>query len=200
MTNPTNNSDDILKKISLRNWLHNAPMAATVAVMLLLFFTGCTKEQFPLPGGGVGSTPDTWYNLRAFYKFDSKVTDTVYLAGENDWQGDPQWYFMKLTTYKAGASKFKLHQADAGNGWQWWEIDDGYWLSLTLSGSAYRSGSGNKVAWKIIDGKLYTNYKPWKNYAIGAQYYSFLVSPAYYVGMNFGDQYELTGCELVPAQ
>ncbi len=195
MTNRTSNLDDMTKKLSRRNLLRNAAISATSAFLLLLFLTGCHKEaQLP------GSSSDTWYNLRAFYQFDPKTTDTVYLAQENHWHGDPQWYFMKITTYKSDAAKFKLHQADAGKGWQWWETNDGYWLSMTFSGSVYLSSFTNKIAWKIVHGKLYTNCAVWENWPLSAQYNSFLVSPAYYVGVNYREQYLLTGCELVPAQ
>ena len=198
MTNRTNNSEDMLKKRSRRNWLSNAAIMATGALLLMSILTGCTKE---VPGGGVGGGSDSWYNLRAFYQFDPKTTaDTVYLAQENDWHGDPDWYWIKVTTYKSNATKFKLHRADAGNGWQWLETNDGYWLSMTFSGSVYLSGFGNKVAWKIINGKLYTNYAVWNDYPLSAQYYTGFNSPAYYVGVNWRGQYLLTGCELVPAQ
>ncbi|MEO5889702.1 MAG: hypothetical protein ABIQ31_05580, partial [Ferruginibacter sp.] len=116
----------------------------------------------------------------------------------DDWQGDPQWFYMQLTKSQAEASKFKMHVAIQSNGWNWWEISDGNWLSLTFNGFAYRSGLDNKVAWKIVGGKLYNDYAIAKDFPLAAAYYSFLVSPAYYVGVNYGDQYVLTGCELVP--
>ena len=197
MTNFNKNSEDMSKKSCRSHWLGNLVIVLTGAIILSL--SGC-KKDVQIPGGGVVSNPDTWYNLRAIYHFNAKTADTVYLAGENDWTGDPQWYFMTITKSRDRASKFKLHQADGGNGWQWWEISDGYWLSMMYSGSAYRSGLNNRVAWKIIGDKLYTNYNRWKGYPLEAQYFSFLVSSAYYAAVNYGDQYMLTGCELVPAQ
>lgn len=199
MTDFTKNSEHMPKKSDRRNWLRNIAIVVTGAVVLSI--TGCSKDiQFPC-GDDTATNPDTWYNLRALYSYNGKTTDTVYLAGESDWQADPQWYFMKITKSRDEASKFKLHQADAGNGWQWWEVSDGYWLSMMYSGSAYRSGQNNRVAWKITDGKLYTNYNRWKNYPLQSQYFSFLVSPAYYAAVNYGDdKYTLTDCELVPVQ
>jgi hypothetical protein len=64
MTDPTNKSEDMLKKLSRRNWLRNAAIAATSAVALPSLLTGCTKEQWnhlkntPHPGGGVGGAQD----------------------------------------------------------------------------------------------------------------------------------------------
>ncbi|HLL41989.1 MAG TPA: hypothetical protein VK369_02570 [Segetibacter sp.] len=64
MTDPTNKSEDMLKKLSRRNWLRNAAIAATSAVALPSLLTGCTKEQWnhlkntPYPGGGVGGAQD----------------------------------------------------------------------------------------------------------------------------------------------
>jgi hypothetical protein len=46
MTDPTNKSEDMLKKLSRRNWLRNAAIAATSAVVLPSLLTGCTKEQW----------------------------------------------------------------------------------------------------------------------------------------------------------
>lgn len=75
---------DILKKLSRRNWLRNAAITATGAVVLPSFLTGCTKEQWDdvidkIPGGGVGAEPpltpeqlskavDNLNNMLAFVK------------------------------------------------------------------------------------------------------------------------------------
>ncbi len=72
MTDPTNNSEDILKKLSRRNWLRNATITATGAVVLPSFLTSCTKEVQDLikkniPSGGLGSgkpLPPTLAQLR----------------------------------------------------------------------------------------------------------------------------------------
>ena len=81
MTDPTNNSNDILKKPGQRNWLRNAAMAATGALVLLLFLTGCTKEQWNhlgghLPGGGLGGAQDPNVSA-ALPLLPVKVTNTV---------------------------------------------------------------------------------------------------------------------------
>jgi hypothetical protein len=66
MTDPTNKSEDMLKKLSRRNWLRNAAIAATSAVALPSLLTGCTKEQWdhlkntPYPGGGLGGAPNDY--------------------------------------------------------------------------------------------------------------------------------------------
>ena len=64
MTDPTNNSEDMLKKLSRRKWLRNAAMAATGAVVLPSFLTGCHKDVWdklkgPLPGGWPGKQPSS---------------------------------------------------------------------------------------------------------------------------------------------
>jgi len=51
---------EVLKRLSRRNWLRDAAMAATGAVILPSFLSSCTKEQWALvksnvPGGGLGS-------------------------------------------------------------------------------------------------------------------------------------------------
>jgi hypothetical protein len=43
-------------------------------------------------------------------------------------------------------TKFKLHPR--GDGFDDWEIDDGYWLSMRASGWAYRSYYGQRIGWK----------------------------------------------------
>lgn len=107
---------------------------------------------------------------------------------------------MKLTKSKAEASNFRLHASNDGNGWQWLQISDGYWLSMGYGGNAYRSDFDNKVAWKIIGGELYTNYDRFKDEPVEAHYLDVFVTAAYYVGVEWGDQDVLTHCELVPAQ
>ncbi|MEO5889703.1 MAG: hypothetical protein ABIQ31_05585 [Ferruginibacter sp.] len=183
--------------------LRNLVIVLTGAVVLSL--TSCSKDV-QLPGGSLGSSPTkwsslfpaTWYNLRAIYTYSA---DTVYLAGVADSISlDKQWYYMKLTNSKAEASKFRVHLSDDENGWLWLQMRDGHWLSMTYNGYAYRSDFDNKVAWKIIDHKLYTNYNRWKDYPLEAEYFDLFTSDAYYAGVNFGDQYLLTGFQFVPAQ
>ncbi len=95
-------------------------------------------------------------------------------------------------------SKFKLHPREEG--FDDWEIDDGYWLSIRATGWAYRSYYAQRVGWKIIDGKLYNNYW-WMRMGrlpAGCQWGEGLfTSKGYYVGMDLGDDKVLTNCELV---
>lgn len=207
MTDPTNISEDMLKKPGRRNWLRNAAIAVTSAVVMASFLTGCTKEQFPLPGGGhgggVGGSPDAWYYLKGTFKDENGNTQTGYLRGEGEFRADPQWYYMVMGVYSdpEGSAKFRFHASDSGDGWQFWEMSDGYWLSILSTGTAYRSGQGNRTAWKIINGKLYTNYyRAWTDQALGAQWYHTAVSNAYYTSVNYGSEFAITNCELVPAQ
>lgn len=191
------------KLINRRSWLRGAALAAGSALVLSSLFTSCTKDHWDdireqLPGGGLGSSPSTWYYLKVNYRNRDGGTSVGYLApiGEN---ATTAFYdYMKVTDYKAYASKFKLH--DAGNGWKYWEVDDGNWLSLRFNGWAYRSTEGNRVGWKIVNNKLYTNYSRWQDYPMGAQWRDdlLLIPFAYYVGANLGDDYVMT-CELVPA-
>jgi hypothetical protein len=44
-TDPTNNSNDILKKPGQRNWLRNAAMAATGALVLLYFLRAVRRNN-----------------------------------------------------------------------------------------------------------------------------------------------------------
>lgn len=62
MTDSTNNSEDMLKILSRRGWLRNIAIAATGAIVLPSFLTGCTKEMQDIikkytRGGGVGADP-----------------------------------------------------------------------------------------------------------------------------------------------
>ena len=59
MTNPTTNSEDVLKNLSRRNMLRNAAITATGAVLLPSFLTGCHKNVWDYihdHGGGVGGS------------------------------------------------------------------------------------------------------------------------------------------------
>ncbi len=201
MTDPTNNSDDMLKKPSRRNWLRNAAMAATGALVLLLVLTGCTKELQDIiknPGGGLGGTPDKWYVLKVTYKDRNNVPQEGYMGASSHSSGQTDWDNMVIKGY---TSKFKLHPR--GDGFDDWEIDDGYWLSMRATGWAYRSYYAQRIGWKIVDGKLYNNYwdpNKWQNYPAGSQWGEGLfTSKGYYVGVDLGADRVLTNCTLVPA-
>jgi len=203
MSDPIKKQESVIKRLSRGNWLRNAAVTATGAVML--FLTGCTKEVSDmLPGhggGGLGSTPDQWYSLKIIFKDKENKIDTGYLAVVDDWHPNPDWSYMKIGN-KTSAAKFKLHPADIGGGWQWWEVDDSYWLTMSGSGWVYRADYDQKVAWKIISGKMYTNWSWYQNLPLGTAYYSFgFVTPAYYVGASYdpGPITEGFTCELVPA-
>ncbi|MBD2755724.1 hypothetical protein [Spirosoma validum] len=59
-------SQNTLNKLSRRNWLRNAAIGATGAVMMPSLLTSCTDHVFPEPGGGLGSaTPLTEAELRS---------------------------------------------------------------------------------------------------------------------------------------
>ncbi len=214
MTDPTNNSDDLLKKPGRRNWLRNAAIAATSA--LVLIFTGCTKEQWDnvkghVPGGGLGSTPDIWFNLKVTYKDKDGNTSEGFMGRIANISTrlsipTPQyWDYMKI----GGKSKFKRYPGR--DGFELWQTSDGLWLTLSYYGWAYRSSEGDRVGWKIVDGKLYSDYSRWKDYPLGCRwdggekYYDefrgiYLRTPeAYYVGVDLGDDKVLTNCEFVLA-
>ncbi len=109
-----------------------------------------------------------------------------------------------MTLDGRGISRIRLHPA--GDGWAYLETTDGNWLSITRSGWLYNnSDSTKRVAWKIVDGKLYNLYwnkDNWKEYPAGArrdlsdwdvERYN------YYAGVGLDEKYTLTNCELVPA-
>jgi hypothetical protein len=123
-------------------------MAATGALVLLLFLTGCTKEQWNhlgghLPGGGLGGAQDTWYRLKVTYTDKNGVTQEGYMGAASHSAGQTDWDNMVINGY---TTKFKLHPR--GDGFDDWEIDDGYWLSMRASGWAYRSYYGQRIGWK----------------------------------------------------
>ena len=203
MTDPTNNSNDILKKPGRRNWLRNAAMAATGALMLLLVLTGCTKEQWDHlkntpTGGGLGGTQDTWYRLKVTYKDENNVAHTAYLGAAGGSYGETDWDNMVMGGYDR---KFKLYPA--GDGYDYWEISDGYWLSMRLSGWAYRSFYGQRIGWKIVDGKLYNSYwypENWQDHPMGADWREgVFTSKGYYMGVDLGADKVLTNCVLEAA-
>jgi hypothetical protein len=191
---------DDLKKQSRRSWLRSATAMATSAIVLLFVLSGCTKEHWDdvvgkLPDLG-GSEPGVWYNLRVTYKDEDGNTRTGYLGPVGQNAATSFWDYMRVD---GGQSKFKLHQTE--DGWAYWEIDDGNWLSLKATGWAYRSLESNRIEWKIVDGKLYNRYwaSDWQSHPLGAARSSFLVSDAYYAGVDLGDDKVLTDCELVLA-
>jgi len=202
MTDPTNFSEDTLKKPGRRNWLRNAAMAATGALVLLLVLNGCTKEQWDHlknPGGGVGGAQDTWYNLKVDYTIKKGKRAVGYLAPVGDNGGTPYYSYMRILD--GPATKFRVHPAS--DGWQYLETDDGLWLTLSYGGFVYRD-SQKSVAWKIVDGKLYSDYSRWKDYPATSDLYGGLngnifAVEGYYVGVSQGVANELTNCELVPA-
>lgn len=59
MSDPTNNSDDILRKVSRRNLLRHSAITATCVALLPSFITGCNKDVWDkvkehIPNGGLG--------------------------------------------------------------------------------------------------------------------------------------------------
>src|SRR5215212_6766488 len=115
MTDSANKSDDILKKPIRRNSLRNAAMAATGALVLLLVLTGCTKEQWdhlkntPSPGGGVGATPDIWYNLKVDYTIKKGKRAVGYLAPVGYNGTTPYYSYMRILD--GPSTKFRVHPA-----------------------------------------------------------------------------------------
>jgi hypothetical protein len=198
-------SQNTPNKLSRRNWLRKAAFAATSAVVLPSFLTGCTDEQWehlkstPPPLGGA---EDNWYHLKVTYKDRNDVTKEGYMGASGLSAGETDWDNMVINGYP-GPSKFKLYPADE-NGFFYWEIDDGYWLSMRSSGWAYRSYEKQRIGWKIDDGKLYNSYwnlEKWRDYPMGAQWSEGLfTSKGYYVGVDLGDDRVLTNCVLELAQ
>jgi hypothetical protein len=196
MTDFAKYSEDKPKKLSRRNLLRNAAITATSAVLLLSFLTGCNKDPTPAPpGGGLGGTPDQWYVLKVT-NTNPKTPNTVgYLAGISS---EPSFSFYDYMQISAAGWKFKVHPGT--NGFNYWEMNDGNYLSLKYDGWAYRSYEKNKVGWKIVDGKLYTDYARWKDYPLGAEYRWDLdiIPAAYYVGVNLANN-NVFNCEMTPA-
>ncbi|MEJ7740310.1 MAG: hypothetical protein WKF97_23050 [Chitinophagaceae bacterium] len=191
---------DNLKSLSRRSWLRKAAITATSAVMLLLVLNSCTKEQWDdvigkVPRRGVGGNQNTWYNLRVTYKDEDGKTLTRFMGPIADKASTSFWDYMQI----GGAqSKFKLHPTK--DGWAYWEIDDGNWLSLKSTGWAYRSLESNRIEWKIVDGKLYNSYwsSDWQRHPLGTERRRILVPDAYYVGVDLSNNNVFT-CELVLA-
>ncbi len=193
----------MLKRLGRRNWLRNAAIMATSAV--ILFLTGCTKEQWdhlkntPHPGGGLGSGPSIWYNLKVTYKDNDGKTSEGFMGPIGS--SGAYFEYMKI----GGKSTFRLQPGE--NGFNYLQLNDGRWLTLSYYGWAYRSDESDRVGWKIVDGKLYSDYSRWKDYPLGCQLSGGSGLPDappvprdYYVGVNLGDDKVLTNCELVPAQ
>jgi len=191
----------IPKRLSRRNWLGNAVIMATTAVVSLLFLSGCTKEQWDqvtghLPGGGVGAEPAATYVLKVTYQDERGVTKVGYLGGIAN---DPAFSFYDYM--QISASGWKFTKSPAANGFEYWQfaIDNNY-LSLRYNGWAYRSYQSNRIGWKIVNGKLYSDYDRWKDYPLGTQFRQDLdlIPAAYYVGVNLANNNVFT-CELVPS-
>ena len=209
MTDPTNKPEDMLKKLSRRNWLRNAAIAATSAVALPSLLTGCTKEQWnhlkntPHPGGGVGSTPSGWYNLKVTFQNEHYNTDDGYLrpkGGEGLCQDD------MIVGGKDKASRFRLHPTE--DGWADWEIANlifidpsaPYYLTMKVSGWVAQESFDNRKSWKIKNGKLYTNWDYWGDYPMGVEWKQGdldFCDQGYYVGANLWNGNVAT-FELVP--
>jgi hypothetical protein len=149
-----------------------------------------------LPSGEVfKADPDTWYNLVVHYTDQNGQPADGYLGPVGYNAATSYWDYMQVS---GDASKFKLHPR--ADGWADWEIDDGNYLSLKLTGWAYRaSDSDYRIGWQIVDGKLYNAYwsSDWNSYPAGCEYNTFLVSTAYYVGVKLENAFT---CELVPAK
>ncbi len=191
---------DSAKKINRRSWLRRAVVRATSIMLLFFVLAGCTKEQRDdvigkVPGGGLGSTPDQWYNLKVRYGIGKRGT-----MGAVRREGYSLYWDYMAVDRKDLHAKFKLHPTT--DGWAYWETEDGYWLSLKATGWAYRSYESNRIEWKIVDGKLYNKYwkSDWQNYPLGAEYRWVSVSDAYYAGVGLGDDKVLRDCELEPVQ
>lgn len=194
MTDFAKNSEDLSKKISRKNLLCKGAIMATSAVLLLTFLTGCKKEG-PAPGGGLGVEPAKWYVLKVT-NIDAKAPTRVgYLAGIST---EPAFSFHDYMQISASGWKFKV--VPGPNGFDYWQTDDGNWLSLRYNGWAYRSFENNRIGWKIVNGKLYNNYDRWKDYPLGCQYREDLdlIPAAYYVGVNLSND-NVFNCEIVPA-
>jgi hypothetical protein len=195
MTDFTKHPEEMPKKLTGRNWLLNAAITVTSLVLLLLFFTGCRKES-NTPGGGVGGVQDQWYVLKVTYQDEKGVTKVGYLAGIS---AEPAFSFHDYMQISASGWKFKMQTAP--NGFSYWQFgEDNYYLSLKYDGWAYRSYEANRIGWKIVNGKLYSDYDRWKDYPLGCQYRWDLdiIPAAYYVGVNLSNKNEFT-CELVAA-
>ena len=194
-----NNPQDMTKKVSRRNLLRNAAITATSAFLLLSFLSGCRKDTTP-PGGGVGAEPDKSYYMKVNYTTTKGVSEVGYLTKVGANASTPYYSEFLVISQMANGAKFKLYPAPDGEGWQYLATDDGLWLSLSYDGYLYRANQGNRVAWKIDGGKLYSSYSRWKGYPAGSDYFSnpFNVI-GYYAGVNFGNSKDFTNVELVRA-
>ncbi len=185
----------VFKNRSSKNWLRKAAIRATSFIMILFVLNSCTKEQRDdvigkVPGGGLSSTPDQWYYLEVTYKnkFGNPMESRV----------GPYFEYMVVW----GSYKFKLHPGE--NGFNYLQLEDSSWMTLSFSGWAYHSTEGDRVGWKIVDGKLYTDYTRWKDYPLACQWGSNIFGfEAYYVGVNLWGQYQsdyyvMTDCKFVP--
>lgn len=197
---PKNTKGDTLKKQSRRNGLRSAAIKATSAVLLFFVLTGCTKKQLDdvigkIPGGGLGSTPNPMYILRVTFDDGKGATKVSYLSYISK---DPAIWFYDYMQVGGSPMKFKLHPGP--NGFNYWEMEDGNWFSIKLNGWAYRSTQYYRVGWKIVDGRLYTDYNWWQDYPLGVEFRSDLgfILGAYYVGANLSNNNVFT-CEMVPA-
>ncbi len=152
-------------------------------------------EPRPLPAGTVTTAdPNTWYNLRAYYRYENGQDAVGYFAPLS---GDPVnsfWDYVVMRDDVNAACQFKLVDTDS-RGWSKWLIKaDGNYLCLKATGWYYRA-SAYTARFAIINGQLHNDY--WDGPA-GSVYRSFLVSNGYYVGQDLGDRATLRQCELVP--
>jgi len=198
MTNIANNSDDKFKKPGRSNWLRNAAMVVTGTLVLLLVLTGCTKEQWDhlkhgSGGGDVGSGPSDWYKLKVTYKTTEGKLDSAYMGPIGEPSLPAYWDYMQIGG--GSGAKFRLHPGQ--NGFEYWEMDNGYWLSIRYDGWLWETNMGDRVGWKIVNGQLFTDYSRWSDGPMGTVYRSALVTNAYYVGAELGADAHFT-CELVP--
>lgn len=181
-----------------KNFLRRGIIRAAGAMMLLFILNSCTKEHIDEIIGKIpplGTPAETWYNVKVSYKDESGNSKTGYLGPIGSNASTSFWDYVRVD---GGQSKFKLHPTQ--DGWAYWEINDGNWLSLKATGWVYRSLEANRVEWKIVDGKLYNNYwsADWQKYPLGAERQRILVPDAYYAAVGLSANKTFT-CELVAA-
>lgn len=106
MSDPTNNSEEILRKLSRRNMLRNSAITAAGAILMPPFLTGCHKDVWDkvkehIPGGGLGGAlpePEpTLEELQAAAGNLKRMQDLLYQVYHNSFDYDE-------TVYKALAA------------------------------------------------------------------------------------------------
>jgi len=90
------------------------------------------------------------------------------------------WDYMCIREGAPGGSAAKFQVDGETDGWPNWKIDDGNYLSVKATGWLYRS-SAYPIGWVVANGQLMNTY--WGG-PVGFSYRSFLVSTAYYLGMD----------------